>query len=278
MSSLGAFRSCGKSASYFTRIVLKARSDAPRFLSSKYRGGSKSQGAAPKQSREGEATFRKARETLARRRNESNNPRLESGVERVLFQREESIAQRFIGPLAMFNVAGALIFAVTIFQEGDLKRRERAGVTHPSGELKQGPGDAQRTAAIGVAGATAIAVVVAASRFTRSRLVELRAVGNSRLRLYIRSMSGFPFMVHEAAAGDVGVNFSRLRAAQKVTKGNAANKKNELGRETPFVSFRVTANDGSGKQTVYTIDSLDASVLDVDGIERLTTNLDGNRQ
>lgn len=248
-------------------------------MSSKYRGLANAKQTKSEKAMELKGSFRKAREQLSSRKHGQNPGRVEADIERVLFQREESIAQRFIGPLAIVNLVGALTFVGTIVQggQGKLKEPNFSDAELPASERKNAPGGMQRALAIGMAAATAIAVAFTANRFVRSRLIELRAIGTKELRLYTRSLTGFPIVAREVAAGEITVSFARLRAAQKAALGDAASRKRARATDTPFVSFRLRRKDASGKDIVYTIDSLDASVLDVHAIEQLTTDLGKGR-
>jgi hypothetical protein len=244
-----------------------ARLLARRLVSSAYRGG----GAPARPPPPGDA-FQKARADRLTRRPGGGRPAPRDEAERTLFRREEAIGARLLGPLALFNLGGALFFCATVARGG----RDGGPVAADDAPAAPPPGRVVRAAACVVALTTAVGVAAAAARFTRRRLVEVRVAGRRCVRLYTRSMAGVPPLVqaHEVPVGAVAVDFGRLRAAARVRE-TAAGKRAAGGDEASYVSFRLADASGGVVEgaTVYTIDTLDASVLDVNGIESVAQDL-----
>lgn len=206
-------------------------------------------------------SFQRVRGKLAR---PSTAPSSGPEPNRLLFRREEAIAARFLGPLAIFNVGGALFFCATVVN-GD--RNEQSKDTSGDAFFSA---DVMRTAACSVALCSAAGVILAANRFNRSRLIELRTAGHY-IQLYTRSMAGVPSVIlaKEVPVGCIAFDFSRMRIATKVREenlGKAVTRKNN----DSFVSINILSPDGAreGKDANvgFTIDTLDASILDADGL------------
>jgi hypothetical protein len=198
--------------------------------------------------------FRRARRTLPRRGTRSPSGTTHHEVERVLFRREEALAARFLGPLALFNVGGALVFCATIANPED------GGSDH---------GDtAPRAAACAVALLSAAGVVYAAALFNRRRLVEARRSGQC-IRLYVRSMAGFPSIVlsHEVPLRGIAIDFSRLNVAAKLRE-DARGKRVTRKNDGSYVRIDVASSPPAS----YTIDAFDASILDTVGLENVAVN------
>lgn len=233
-----------------------------RLLSSSYRGNrvaEKIHGDSVTR-----PSFRKVREQLARPTAARSGPE----PKRLLFQREEAIAARFLGPLSIFNVGGALVFCATVVN-GSTDEESKEPVGDHIFSV-----DTMRTAACAVALCSAAGVVYAANRFNRGRLIELRTVGKS-IQLYTRSMAGIPSKVLalEVPVQGIAFDFSRMSTAAKVREeniGKTVTRKNE----DSFVSINILTSDRATieENVGFTIDTLDASVLDIDGLRSIATD------
>lgn len=230
-----------------------------RLLSSSYRGNLVPEKVIGNSER---PSFRKVREQLAR---PVAGRSVGSVPNRLLFQREEAIAARFLGPLSVFNVGGALVFCATVVKgSGDEESNEPDGDRFLSR-------DSMRTLACAVALCSAAGVVYAAFRFNRARLIELRQVGQS-IQLYTRSMAGIPSKVLalEVPVKGIAFDYSRMSAAAKVRQeyiGKTVTRKND----DSFVSINILTPDRARveENAGFTIDTLDASVLDSDGLRSI---------
>lgn len=231
-----------------------------RLLSSSYRGKRVPESSSdPSQSQ----TFRRARVNARHRAIPVQEPlAVAPETKRVLFRREETTAARFLGPLAIFNVGGALFFCATIVN-GSAKEQSQS----VEGELAV-PLSAKRSAACGAALLSAGAVVYAATQFTRRRLVELRVVGRC-IQLYTRSMAGLPPIVlaQEVPLQGIAVNLSRLEVAAKLREDNFG-KTIARRNDDSCLTIDILSDDGTAVKPNggYTIDTFDASILDTAGL------------
>lgn len=233
-----------------------------RLLSSSYRGNrvlDENHGVKERRS------FRKVRAQLAR------PTAAHSGSEpnRLLFQRQEAIAARFLGPLSIFNVGGALVFCGTVVKGSNNEESKEA-----AGERLLSL-DTLRVLSCAVALCSAAGVVYAANRFNRGRLVELRSAGKT-IQLYTRSMAGVPSKVLalEVPSQGIAFDFSRMTTAAKLREENMGRT---VTRKTDdsFVSINILTADGARieEKAGFTIDTLDASVLDADGLKSIATDI-----
>lgn len=233
--------------------------------SSTYRGKSYPTKSAPPADK-----FRRARADLTKKTSKASL----SMHEATLFRREETIAARLLGPLALFHVVGALAFCKTIVTD---THASEAAVRGKGGEeMGVDNGSAGRMAlkrglACAVAVVTAVGVVYTAYRFNTGRLVEICVVGRRTLKLYTRSMIGFPSLslAREVEVGMLGVDHGRLRRAGKLAwEVREAKGKKKVG-EACYVMMTVL-EEGSVPVASYTIDAREGVVLDVDGIVGVT--------
>lgn len=233
--------------------------------SSTYRGKSDPTKTSPPADK-----FRRARADLTEKTSKASL----SVHEATLFRREETIAARMLGPLALFHVVGALAFCRTIVTD---THASEAAVRGNGGEEVGGEDDSsvgtdlKRGLACAVAVATAVGVVYTAYRFNTGRLVEICVVGRRTLKLYTRSMLGFPSLslAREVEVGMLGVDHGRLRRAGRLAwEVREAKGKKKVG-EACYVMMTVL-EEGDVPVASYTIDARDGVILDVDGIVGVT--------